>query len=154
MSVRVVQMPGEGATPAGAITGGLLLGFGALINGGCYLGSVLYLGSGNLNFLLTLVGIAGGEFAGSLASGLASLPGVSAPRLAGPFFKEFVVDFGGTERTVAEVNEALRERGIFGGRDLSSELPEFGQSALYCVTEVHTQADIDRLAHALREVVA
>ena len=41
---------------------------------------------------------------------------------------------------------SLRERGIFGGRDLSRDLPELGQSALYCVTEVHTQADIDRLA--------
>jgi hypothetical protein len=66
-----VLLPGEMAALAGAITGGLLLGLGALINGGCYLGSVLYLGSGNLNFLLTLVGIAGGEFLSSLATGVA-----------------------------------------------------------------------------------
>jgi hypothetical protein len=79
-----VLLPGEGATHAGAITGGLLLGLGALINGGCYLGSVLYLGSGNLNFLLTLVGIAGGEYAGSLASGLASPTGASLRMSMGP----------------------------------------------------------------------
>jgi len=30
-----VLLPGKSATNAGAITGGLLLGFGALINGGC-----------------------------------------------------------------------------------------------------------------------
>ena len=42
-------------------------------------------------------------------------------------------------RRVAEVNEALLARGIFGGRDLSADYPELGQSALYCVTEVHTQ---------------
>ena len=44
---------------------------------------------------------------------------------------------------------ALRARGIFGGKDLSRDFPELGQSALYCVTEVHTQADVDRLADAL-----
>ena len=48
----------------------------------------------------------------------------------------------------------LREHGIFGGKDLSRELPELGQSALYCVTEVHTQDDVDRLADALQEVLA
>jgi len=45
---------------AGVIAGGLLLGLGAMINGGCYLGSVLYLGTGNLNFLFTLAGIGAG----------------------------------------------------------------------------------------------
>lgn len=69
------------------------------------------------------------------------------------FFKEFVVDFGGTGRTVAEINRDLREHRIFGGRDLSRDLPELGQSALYCVTEVHSQADLDRLAAAVGEVV-
>lgn len=70
------------------------------------------------------------------------------------FFKEFVVDFNATGRTVAEINASLRERGIFGGGDLSQSQPQLGQSALYCVTEVHTQEDIDRLATALAEVVA
>jgi glycine dehydrogenase subunit 1 len=54
---------------------------------------------------------------------------------------------------VAEVNAALLERGIFGGKDLSAEFPELGQSALYCVTEIHTKADLDRLADELREVL-
>ena len=43
-------------------------------------------------------------------------------------------------RRVAEINTALRERGIFGGHDLCAEFPELGQSALYCVTEIHTQS--------------
>ena len=70
------------------------------------------------------------------------------------FFKEFVVDFGATGKTVAEVNSALRVRGIFGGKDLSRDFPALGQSALYCVTEVHTQADLDRLVAAVAEAVA
>jgi glycine dehydrogenase subunit 1 len=84
---------------------------------------------------------------------IGGLPGVTAPALSAPFFKEFVVDFSGTGKTVAEINEGLRERGIYGGKDLSGELPDLGQAALYCVTEVHTKADIDRLAQALSEVI-
>src|SRR5262245_34332491 len=80
---------------------------------------------------------------------LGELPGVRAPALSAPFFKEFVVDFGETGRTVSEINRGLRERGIFSGLDLSGQYPELGQSALLCVTEVHTQGDIDRLAHEL-----
>ncbi len=70
------------------------------------------------------------------------------------FFKEFVVDFADSGKTVAEVNRGLRERGIFGGQDLSRDFPGLGQAALYCVTECHTQADLDRLASAVAEVVA
>ena len=47
----------------------------------------------------------------------------------------------------------MRRGGIYGGKDLSAELPELGQSALYCVTEIHAQADLDRLAEAVREAV-
>jgi len=86
------------------------------------------------------------------ASKLGALAGVRLPFENG-FFKEFVVDFNGTGKTVSEINRALRDRGIFGGLDLSHDFPEFGQSALYCVTEIHTQADIDTLVAALEEVV-
>jgi glycine dehydrogenase subunit 1 len=73
---------------------------------------------------------------------------------SGGFFKEFVVDFADSGKSVAEVNRGLRERRIFGGKDLSRDLPELGQSALYCVTEVHTRDDVDRLAAVLEEVIA
>ena len=79
--------------------------------------------------------------------------GVKTPVFQAPHFKEFAVNFDGTGRTVADINRALLERGIFGGQDLSQEFPELGQSALYAVTEVHTKADIDRLADALKEVI-
>ena len=84
---------------------------------------------------------------------LGEIPGVRAPAFSAPFFKEFVVDFAETGRTVAEVNSALREQGIFGGLDLSEQYPELGQSALFCVTEMHSQADIDRLVDELAEVL-
>lgn len=80
--------------------------------------------------------------------------GVKAPQFQAPHFKEFLVNFDGTGKTVAEINQALLAREIFGGVDLSQEVPELGQSALYCVTEVHSKEDIDTLVTALREVVA
>jgi glycine dehydrogenase subunit 1 len=82
------------------------------------------------------------------------IAGVRAPAFRAPHFHEFVVDFNATGRTVAEIHAALLERGILGGKDLSQEFPALGQSALYNVTEIHTQADIDRLAAALQEVLA
>jgi glycine dehydrogenase subunit 1 len=87
------------------------------------------------------------------AGRLNELPGVRAPALSAPFFKEFLVDFSDTGRTVAELNAGLRERAVFGGLDLSSQYPQLGQSALVCVTEVHTKADIDRLTDGLAEVL-
>ncbi|WP_025846992.1 aminomethyl-transferring glycine dehydrogenase subunit GcvPA [Paenibacillus ehimensis] len=86
------------------------------------------------------------------ASRLAELEGVQI-RFQAPSFKEFVVDFNGTGRTVSDINKRLLERGIFGGKDLSGEFPAWGQCALYCVTEIHTKEDIDALAAALKAVL-
>jgi len=87
------------------------------------------------------------------ALGIAALPGVEL-RFGSGFFKEFVVDFGATGKTVAEINRALLARGIFGGKDLSTSFPALGQTALLCVTEIHSKDDIDRLVHELGEVTA
>jgi len=84
---------------------------------------------------------------------LAQIDGVRAPALESPFFQEFVVNLDGTHKRVAEVNAGLLERGIISGKDLSAEFPELGQSTLLCFSEMHTQADIDRLAGALQEVL-
>jgi glycine dehydrogenase subunit 1 len=83
---------------------------------------------------------------------LAEVPGV---RIMWPdtTFKEFVVNFDDTGRTVAEINDGLRAHGIFGGKDISGEGLGLGQSALWCVTEVHTAVDIRRAAAALKEVL-
>jgi glycine dehydrogenase subunit 1 len=86
------------------------------------------------------------------AQALARIKGVRIQFPKG-FFKEFVVSFEKTGKTVARINKALRRHGIFGGKDISREFPEFGQNALYCVTEVHSRDNIDRLASALKEVI-
>ena len=83
---------------------------------------------------------------------LADVPGI---RIVWPdsTFKEFLVNFDDTGHTVAEINDALRAKGIFGGKDISREGQNLGQCALYCVTEVHTAADIRRLADTLKEIL-
>jgi glycine dehydrogenase subunit 1 len=63
-------------------------------------------------------------------------------------FKEFVVDFAGTGKSVTEINAALLERGILGGHDLGEG------RALYCVTEVISEDDARELVAALTEVLA
>lgn len=82
-----------------------------------------------------------------------AVPGVSV-RHGDRIFKEFVVDFSGTGRSVAEINAALLERGILGGHDLSGSHPALDGCALYCVTEVVSEDDVRHLVSALEEVVA
>lgn len=83
---------------------------------------------------------------------LEKIPGVTMP-LSGPFFHEFVVNFDGTGKTVEEINHSLLKQKIFGGKDLSFEFPELGQSALYCVTEIQSAKTIEQLVEALKEAV-
>jgi glycine dehydrogenase subunit 1 len=83
---------------------------------------------------------------------LSKIKGVKV-KFSSPFFKEFVVNFDKTGKKVSRINKALLKNGIFGGKDLSTDFPELGQSALYCVTEVITKEDIDRLADAVKKAV-
>jgi glycine dehydrogenase subunit 1 len=66
-------------------------------------------------------------------------------------FKEFVVDFSQTGKSVAEINGHLLGKGIFGGKDLSAEFSGLRNCSLYCFTEMVTQADIDRLVSVLKD---
>lgn len=80
---------------------------------------------------------------------LSEIQGVGAPFFESHHFKEFIVDFNKSGLKAEEINRMLLESGIFGGKDLSKEFPELGNCALYCVTEIHTKQDIDRLIDAL-----
>jgi glycine dehydrogenase subunit 1 len=80
---------------------------------------------------------------------LSEIEGVDIPYRG--FFKEFLVKFN---RPVKEINNKLLDFKIFGGKDLSSEYPEQGDSALYCVTEMHSLQMIEALEKSLRKVLA
>ena len=84
---------------------------------------------------------------------ISKIKGVKCPAFKSTHFKEFVANFDDTGMTVAEINKDLLRHRIFGGKDLKKEFPELGNSALYCITEVHTKEDIDKLADALKEAV-
>lgn len=86
------------------------------------------------------------------AKKLAALPGVSL-RFDLPFFEEFVLDFSKSGKSVAEINKALLAKNIFGGKDLTKDFPWTENCAMYCVTEVHTKEDIDRLAAELAAIL-
>jgi len=85
---------------------------------------------------------------------ISEIKGVETPIFNSPHFEEFVVNFDGTGNTVSNVNHSLLKQGIQGGKDVTKEFPELGKSALYCVTEIHTKEDLEKLAYALRESVA
>lgn len=87
------------------------------------------------------------------AKKIGQLPGVKI-QMSAPFFKEFVVNFDMTGKSVAQINKQLMEFKIFGGKDLSRDFPQLGQSALYCVTEVHQHKDLDKLVYALQGVIS
>ncbi len=82
---------------------------------------------------------------------LSEIEGVKIPFDQSSHFKEFVVDFSDASKSVRDVNKILLKKRIFGGKDISVEFPELGNCAVYCVTEIHTKEDIDRLAMALDE---
>lgn len=84
---------------------------------------------------------------------LAGLKGVTMPYAGSHSFMEFVLNFDGTGKTVAEINKALLAKHIFGGYDLSREMPQLGQSMLVCVTEKTALSDIDKLVDALAEIL-
>jgi glycine dehydrogenase subunit 1 len=67
----------------------------------------------------------------------------------GPRFHEAVLQL---DHKPGEVLEALAQRGIVGGYDLSRRYPELGNAVLVCATEMRTDEDVAAYARALSEV--
>jgi glycine dehydrogenase subunit 1 len=157
VSIAETTVPGEHAF-------GLSLlhqsSYGSRENGKDWTGNSVYLWAISNAVYMSLMGPQGFREVGELivqqahyaARVLAAVPGVDVI-FPGGFFKEFVLRFDTSGKSVREINKALRGHGIFGGHDLSGAFPELGQSALYAVTEIHTRADIDRLAATLAKVL-
>jgi len=82
------------------------------------------------------------------------IKGVKTPLFQSPHFKEFTVNFDKTGKKAQSIHKTLLKKyGIHGGRNISKEFPELGQTALYCVTEAHSRQDIDQLVQGLRNVL-
>ncbi len=80
---------------------------------------------------------------------IGELPGVRAPIFNSFHFKEFTVNF--QYKTLKEVNAALHAHNIEAGIPLNEF--NLGETALYCVTEVHSKEDIDFLVSTLKEAL-
>ena len=87
------------------------------------------------------------------AKQLTKISGVQL-QFSSPFFKEFVINYNRTGKSVSEINKNLLKSKIFGGLDLSQDFPEFGESALFCVTETNTLEDIDKLVYTIKETIS
>lgn len=85
---------------------------------------------------------------------ISKIKGIKTPVFKSYHFKEFTVGFDKIGLSVKEVNDRLLERNIHGGKDISSEFPELGQTALFCVTEIHSKEEIQNLAEALEKALA
>jgi glycine dehydrogenase subunit 1 len=82
---------------------------------------------------------------------LSRVTGLRTPIFKSAHFKEFTVNFDETGLSVDEVNKRLMQRRVLGGKNISKDFPELGETALYSVTEVHSKQQIDGLAEALQE---
>ena len=85
------------------------------------------------------------------AARIGAVPGLSVRFPAG-FFGEFVVDFSGAGRRSPTSTRRCASAASSAAPTCPARFPELGPSALYSVTELHTQHDIDRLADSLAEV--
>jgi glycine dehydrogenase subunit 1 len=82
---------------------------------------------------------------------LSKIKGAKSPHFSGAFFKEFVVSY---KRAKAEsVFRRLGAKGILAGHPVYGTQKLGAQAGVYCVTEVHTRDDIERLGEALEEVL-
>lgn len=159
-----LQVSLTGTTHPGELAFGLTLfhqsSYGSRENGKDWTGNSVYLWAVANATYMSLMGPQGFREIGETiiqrshyaASLIDEIEGVSIKWRQG-FFKEFVVDFSKSKLKVAQINKKLLEHSIFGGKDLSRDFPHMGQSALYCITEIHSLEDIAVLVDALKKVV-
>jgi glycine dehydrogenase subunit 1 len=98
---------------------------------------------------LRRVALASQQQTAKLVALLTQIEGVDAA-FSAPHFHEAVVRL---DRPVGPVLEALAERGVLGGHDLSKSFPELGNALLVCATETKTEEDLEAYAAALRDVL-
>jgi len=84
---------------------------------------------------------------------LSEIEGIRVPFFEACHFKEFTVNFDQTSKSVQEVNRELLQCEILGGKSLNHDFPELGQASLYCVTEIHTSEEIEKLQNSIKKIL-
>ena len=85
-----------------------------------------------------------------LATKINELTNFEAPIFSGAFYNEFVIRV--KKGTMAQIETKLIEHGLVGGYTLEKCHPELGEAAIYCVTEMHTMDDLNKLISVLKEI--
>ena len=85
------------------------------------------------------------------AKRLSRVKGVISPYFTGSFFKEFVVSYG--KAKAASVFRQMAKSDVMGGYPIDRSFGLGVEAASFCVTEVHTRTDIERLATTLEEAL-
>ena len=80
---------------------------------------------------------------------IGEIEGFDSPFFEGHHFNEFVVR---SPIRPEKLNKLLLKRGIIGGLPLGKHVPQLDDHLLLATTEVHSDADQDRLVEVLREV--
>lgn len=83
---------------------------------------------------------------------LNAIDGLDVLFQASPHWREVTVRY--RDHSVAEVNQELLARGIFGGVDLSHDVLDLDRTSVFCFTELHDRGAIDALISALEEILA
>jgi glycine dehydrogenase subunit 1 len=84
---------------------------------------------------------------------LGEIRGVRVPIFESSHFKEFTLNTDQSGKPIRGFNKELLSRGIQGGHPIDDEFREFGNTALFCVTEIHSKDDIDRLVLSSKEIL-
>ena len=85
------------------------------------------------------------------AQRLSRVKGVKSPFFSGAFFKEFAVSY--VDANARAIFGKLSRKGVLAGYPIQRSYGLGVEAGLYCVTEIHTREDIERLATALEEAV-
>ncbi len=80
---------------------------------------------------------------------LSRVKGTKSPHFEGSFFKEFVVSYPRSK--ARSVYRRMARSGVLAGYPLQRDFGLGVDAGLFCVTEIHTRPDIERLAAALEE---
>lgn len=84
---------------------------------------------------------------------LRELRHATIPRFHGQHYQEFVATFKSPGHTISSINKSLLSQGIHGGKSLTNEFPDLGESSLLCVTETHSTQAIDKLRMVLEKIL-
>ncbi len=69
-------------------------------------------------------------------------------KFTSPFYNEFVVKVNNAKK----INEELLKEGIIGGLEIEKYYPNLNNCLLFCVTELNTREDIDRLVEVIKNI--